>query len=208
MEKLKINPLTLSNSNNVKLASKNILDVINFQHSMSEELNRVLLEFNNILPLITKPFDSSQIIDSIGLVEKSSKELSVKINSVIKKEDLNKEISKLKKLIPDAFDPSDLNKKIKKLELIKLPLFDDSHLKKEMENIKKSIPDTFNPSDLKKEINLLKLENENLKKSLSEIKEIKKSVSLVQSEIRSARKALGLEQGQLRILIQNKTEVK
>ena len=159
MKKLKINPLTLSNSNNVKLASKNILDVINFQNSMSEELNRVLLEFNSILPLITEPFDSSEILESIKRIQRSSKELALKVDSTTKGDDLKKQIENIKNSIPEAFDPSDLKKEI-------------SLLKLENENLKKSLSEM---KEIKKSVSLVQ----------SEIRSARKVLRLEQDQLRS-----------------------
>ena len=73
MPKLKIEPINLDKASDAKSISKNISDVVDFQISTASDINRLINELNKVLPLITTPFDDSNIKQQLKQLEKKLK---------------------------------------------------------------------------------------------------------------------------------------
>ena len=75
MRELKIQQIDLAKASSAKKVSKNITDVLNFQVEMAQEINRVIAEFNKLLPRITAPSDDSTIKSTLAKLVDTTKSL-------------------------------------------------------------------------------------------------------------------------------------
>ena len=120
MSEIKIIPIKIDKAPDAKGVWKNVTDVVDFQISASQEINRVLLELNKALPAISAPFNDEQL------------KLSIK--------ELNDKLNLIKKSIPVAYDDLAVNDEIDKLkEIITLQNNETSELKKAMASMQKEI---------------------------------------------------------------------
>ena len=120
MSEIKISPIKIDKAPDAKGVWKNVTDVVDFQISASQEINRVLLELNKALPNISAPFSDEQL------------KLSIK--------ELNDKLNLIKKSIPVAYDDLAVNDEIDKLkEIITLQNNETSELKKAMASMQKEI---------------------------------------------------------------------
>ena len=120
MSEIKISPIKIDKAPDAKGVWKNVTDVVDFQISASQEINRVLLELNKALPAISAPFNDEQL------------KLSIK--------ELNDKLNLIKKSIPVAYDDLAVNDEIDKLkEIITLQNNETSELKKAMASMQKEI---------------------------------------------------------------------
>ena len=120
MSEIKISPIKIDKAPDAKGVWKNVTDVVDFQISASQEINRVLLELNKALPNISAPFNDEQL------------KLSIK--------NLNDKLNSIKKSIPVAYDDLAVNDEIDKLkEIITLQNNETSELKKAMASMQKEI---------------------------------------------------------------------
>jgi predicted nucleic acid-binding Zn-ribbon protein len=140
MSEIKIIPIKIDKAPDAKGVWKNVTDVVDFQISASQEINRVLLELNKALPNISTPFNDEQLKLSI-------KELDDKLNLIKKSipvayddNHIIAAIEKVKKNIPEAYDDLAVNDEIDKLkEIITLQNNETSELKKAMASMQKEI---------------------------------------------------------------------
>ena len=120
MSEIKISAIKIDKAPDAKGVWKNVTDVVDFQISASQEINRVLLELNKALPNISAPFSDEQL------------KLSIK--------ELNDKLNLIKKSIPVAYDDLAVNDEIDKLkEIITLQNNETSELKKAMASMQKEI---------------------------------------------------------------------
>jgi len=77
MIKLKITPINMQKSNSVQGISKKISDVVDFQISVGNDINRVIAELNKILPKIVGEFDDSKLVDEMSSIKKSIENLDL-----------------------------------------------------------------------------------------------------------------------------------
>ena len=120
MSEIKIIPIKIDKAPDAKGVWKNVTDVVDFQISASQEINRVLLELNKALPAISAPFNDEQL------------KLSIK--------ELNDKLNLIKKSIPVAYDDSNVNYEVNNLkEIIKKQSNETAELKKAMASMQKEI---------------------------------------------------------------------
>ena len=128
MPKLKINPINIEKAKDARGIAKNITDVVDFQIATANDINRVIFELNELLPLFNKSFDDSKLKQRLSAVEKISKKIPAQYDdSAIKKQ-----LSQIEALEHPAYNDSDLKSLIK--EIAKANIL----LKDELEAVKKS----------------------------------------------------------------------
>ena len=152
MNKINIKPIDIKKAPDAKGVWKNVTDVVDFQISLANELNRVISETGNhteqpkLISTITE-YDDSHIKNEIA---SNRKEAGYKIDVVEQK--LNKLIESNELL------SKDLKSKIKSVETLVDRLdftYDDSGIKKSIESIALSIPDKYDDSSLLERISNL-----------------------------------------------------
>ena len=140
MSEIKISPIKIDKAPDAKGVWKNVTDVVDFQISASQEINRVLLELNKALPAISAPFNDEQLKLSI-------KELNDKLNLIKKSipvayndSPIISALEKVKENIPEVYDDSNVNYEVNNLkEIIKKQSNETAELKKAMASMQKEI---------------------------------------------------------------------
>lgn len=181
MQKMKINQIKISASNDVRTISGNISKIVEFVASTATEINRAITEFNKVLPNITEPFDDSELKKQVARIIKTIDSIDVKYDD----SKIKNQIAALKEQFKLYATTSDVNK-----------------LAKRSAN---TVTETYDDSDLRTQLTDAIADNLIMKDAISELK---KTISLNQAEIRSYRNIAGSQLDEMRRKIDKLTEVK
>ena len=190
MSKLKIEPINLDKASNAKSISKNISDVVDFQISTASDINRLINELNKVLPLITTPFDDSNIKQQLKQLEKKLKSTP---DSVYDDSKIKESVNELKGSIPSEYNDSAIKRQLSdtmlKIEGLAIEMLD--------------IKDAMQSGDELLAATLLKCDD-----LTGEVAALKTSSAANQKEIRSNRKEAGFKIDVVEQKLNNITEIK
>ena len=222
MNKINIKPIDIKKAPDAKGVWKNVTDVVDFQISLANELNRVISEIgspieqpNTVSTIIE--YDYSHIKKEI---ESNRKESGYKIDVVEQKlnklieynellsKDLKSKIKSVETLVDSldfTYDDSLILKKIDKLSKRKAAAYDDAELKSKVKDLTAMIPSEYDDTKLKESGVLLDNKLNALAKAIEPL--MSESLSS-KKEIDSNRKEAGYKIDVLEQKINKLTEIK
>lgn len=209
MKKIRIKPIDLEKAQDVKSVSKNISDVLDFQISLAEANNKLVSDLNAILPLITAPFDSTNLELEIKSVSNKVRAALDAKKEMVSNDKLNSKIKRLAKDIAETqksfITSEELQAKLKAIQSSIPDVYDDSEL---LNKIKLAgAGGGYNDSSIKLELSELSSKIDATSKNI-ELDNLTKQLKESRAEFRSFRNQVGAQLNSMQLQIDKITEVK